>query len=82
MAEILVANFEAQNLLGTNEAENSGSLTTACRVLIALLRVPDGTSLYLLQVQSVATRICSTWWARHHEEVKDTMVSYLHLHFC
>ncbi|KAK5634795.1 hypothetical protein RRF57_010508 [Xylaria bambusicola] len=44
-------------------------LATNCEVLISLLHVEKGIDHYYKQIERVATSVCSTWWAKSHEQV-------------
>ncbi|KAI0508470.1 hypothetical protein F5B22DRAFT_620675 [Xylaria bambusicola] len=47
----------------------SDDLATNCEVLISLLHVEKGIDRYGAQIERVATSVCSTWWAKSHEQV-------------
>ncbi|KAI1276109.1 hypothetical protein F5Y07DRAFT_149162 [Xylaria sp. FL0933] len=45
--------------------------STNCQVLLALLQVENGVKLYHAQIQEAINFICSTWWAKSHDRVKN-----------
>ncbi|KAI0426757.1 hypothetical protein F5Y09DRAFT_50633 [Xylaria sp. FL1042] len=56
---------------GHIETESDDTFSTDCHVLLALLQVENGVDLYHPQIQQAITSICSTWWTKSHDQVKN-----------
>ncbi|KAI0802134.1 hypothetical protein GGR55DRAFT_459802 [Xylaria sp. FL0064] len=70
-ADRLLKTFGGPHHVETDGIHNGDRFSTDCQVLLALLQVENGVELYRAQIQQAITSICSTWWAKSHDRVKN-----------